>query len=149
MEVDSASGDNKCEIRTKRPKSKPKSVAMLSQSVKVLNCGDVGKCSKECEEGNQMDDAMSSDQAGTGVHREKFSKPFNFVRGRGKYKKLGSVHMNCSSGVNKHVQSSVSNSNVWGTSSLLDALQGCKAGSDDEKLTCASGALGDVKTERD
>jgi hypothetical protein len=135
MEVDSASGDNRCEIRTKRPKSKPKSVAMLSQSVKVLNCADVGKYSKECEEGNQMDDAMSSDQAGTGVHRKKFSKPFNFVRGRGKYKKLSSVYM--------------SDSDVWGTSSLLDALQGCKAGSDDEKLAYASGALGDVKTERD
>jgi hypothetical protein len=149
MEVDPSSGDSKCEMRTKEPKSKPKSVAMLPQSLRVLNCGNVEKCNEKHEEGNELGEASSSHQAGMGMHTETFNKPFSFVQGRGKYRRLGGICMNLNSGIIKHEQSSSSNSNVWGTSGLLDALQDSKTGSDVEKFACGSDTLGDVETEHD
>jgi hypothetical protein len=136
MEVDSASGDSRCEMRINRPKSKKKSVDTLPQCLSVLNCGNFEKCNEKQDEGNEFKETMSSHQAGMGLCTDTCRKPFSFVRGRGKYQRLGGICMNFNSGVDKLEQSLSSNSNVWGTTGLLDALQDSEAGNGDEKFAC-------------
>lgn len=138
MEVDPSSGDGKCETKIRRPKSESKSVAMFPRSLKALNCGNVEECNEKSEEGNELGEATSSHQAQTGARTETFRKPLGFARGRGRYQRLGGKFMNFNSGINKRDQSSSGDSNVWGTSGLLDALKDSKAGTDDEKFACAS-----------
>jgi hypothetical protein len=77
------------------------------------------------------------------MHTETFSKPFSFVRGRGRNQRLGAVCKDSRSGINKHERTS--RSNIWGTSSLLTALQDAEIGSNSE-LAHTSDVQGDVNT---
>lgn len=146
MEVDPNPGDSNSEMNIKKPKSKskPKIVAVLPQSLKVLGCGNADECNQKNEEGTLLGEATSAQQAGRHMCTEGFGKPFSFVRGRGKYQRLGGTYVKFNSGINKREQSSSSNSNVWGTSGLLDALQGARVGSD-EKFACTSDTEEDKK----
>lgn len=140
MEVDSCQGDKKCETRVKRSNSKSK--AVLCQCSEQLGCGNIAKC----EEGAVLGQATSADQSGEDMHTERFSKPFSFVRGRGRHQRLGGVCKDLNSGINKHEHTP--NSNVWGTSSLLNALQDAEICKDGE-LAHTSDVPGDVSNEQE
>jgi hypothetical protein len=133
MEVDSCAGDKKCKMKVMRSNSKSK--AVLCQCSEQLACGNFAKC----EEGQGQ--ATSANQSGEDMHTGRFSKPFSFVRGRGRHQRSGGVCKGLNSGINKHEHTS--DSNVWGTSSLLNALQDAQICNDDE-LAHTSDTLGDV-----
>jgi len=140
MEVDSCPVDTKCKTRVKRSDSKSK--AVLCQCSEQLGWANIAKC----EEGAVLGQATSADQSGEDMHTERFSKPFGYVRGRGRHQRLGGVYKDLNSGVNKHERTS--NSNVWGTSSLLNSLQDAETCNDGE-LAHTSDALGDVSNEQE
>lgn len=140
MEVDSCPGDKKFETRVKKQNSKSK--AVLCQGSEQLGCGNIAKC----EEGAVLGQAISANQSGDDIHTERFSKPFSFVRGRGRHQRLGCVCKDLNPGINKHEHTS--NSNVWGTSSLLNALQYDEICNDGE-LAHISDVLGDVSNEQE
>lgn len=140
MEVDSCAGDKKCEMRVKRSKSKSK--AVVRQCSEQLGCGNIA----QCEEGAVLGRATSANQSAEDMHTERFSKPFSFVRGRGRYQRLAGVRKDLHSGINKHEHTS--DSNVWGTSSLLSALQDAEICNDGE-LAHTSGVPGDVRHEQE
>jgi hypothetical protein len=128
MEVDACPGD-KCGTRVKRPKSKYKPVeptGVCCQGSEQVGCGDIAKC----EEGTLLGQATCAKQSGEDVHAERFGKPFSFIRGRGRYQRLGYISKDLNSGINKREH--VSDSNIWGTSSLLDALQDAEICNDGE-----------------
>ena len=137
MEVDSCPGDKKCEMRVKSSNSKSKAVCS-----EQLGCGNTAKC----EEGAVLGQATSANQSGEDMHTERFSKPVSFVRGRGRYQRLGGVCKDLNSGINKHEHPS--DSNIWGTSSLLNALQDTEICNDSE-FAHTSDILGDVRNEHE
>jgi len=136
MEVDSCPGDKKCKMKVKR--SDLKSKAVSCQCSEQLGCGNFAKC----EEGQGQ--ATSANQSGEDMHTGRFRKPFSFVRGRGRHQRLGGVCKD--SGINKHEHTS--DSNVWGTSSLLNALQDAEICNDGE-LAHTSDTLGDISNEQE
>jgi len=140
MEVDSCPGGKKFETRVK--KSNSKSIAVLYQCSKQLGCGNIAKC----EEGGVLGQATSANQSGEDIRTERFSKPFSFVRGRGRHQRLGGACKDLNSGLNKHEHTS--NSNVWGTLSLLNALQDAEICNDGE-LVHTSDVLGHVSNEQE
>ncbi|GFG36902.1 hypothetical protein Cfor_12452 [Coptotermes formosanus] len=145
MELDSCPGDKKCGIRVKRSKSKSnpiEPVAVLSQGSEQVGCGNIAKC----EEGAMLGRAMCTNQSGEDMHTERFAKPFNFIRGHGRYQRLGGICKRLNSGMNKPERAS--DSNIWGTSSLLNALQDVETCSDGD-CTRASGVVGDVRNEHE
>jgi hypothetical protein len=146
MEVDSNPGDSKCERSVSRPESEPKAVAILPQAFEQSACGTDGKCRQKYEAGSHLGEPARAPQVGRDTCKEGCGKPFSFVHGRGRYRRLGDVGTKFNSGRNTHKQSSSSNSNVWHTSDLLDALEDTKAGCDSEKsVSDASG----VKIDHD
>jgi len=140
MEVDSGPGDKKFETRVKKSNSKSK--AVLCQCSEQLGFGNIAKC----EEGAVLGQATSANQSGEDIHTERFSKPFSFVRGRGRHRRLGGVCKDLNSGINKHEHTP--NSNVWGTSGLLNALQDAEICNDGE-LDHTSGVQGDVSNKQE
>jgi hypothetical protein len=138
MEVDSCAGDNKCEMRVKVPKSQSKTV--VHQRSELLDCGNVA----QCEEAAVLRQATSANQSAEDMHTNRLSKPFSFVRGRGRNQRLGGVSKDLHSGINKHERTS--DSNIWGTSGLLNALQDAEIDSSSE-LADTSSVLGDVRRE--
>jgi hypothetical protein len=134
MEVDTNPGDSKSVTSVNRPKSKPEPEAVLPQAFEEFSCGNDEKCRQKYEARFMSGEPTCVPQAGREVPTEGFSKPFSFVRGRGKYRRLGGLSKKFNSGTNKQEQSSSSNSNVWGTSGLLDALEGTEGSSDREKF---------------
>ncbi|PNE09453.1 hypothetical protein B7P43_G00060, partial [Cryptotermes secundus] len=133
MEVDTNPGDSKCVTSVNRPKSKPEAVAVLPQAFEESDYGNGEKCKQKYETRSVLGEPTCATQVGRGVRTEGFGKPFSFVRGRGKCHRLGGMSMKFKLGTNKQEQSSSSNSNVWGTSGLLDALEDTKGSSDREK----------------
>lgn len=140
MEVDSCPGDKKFETRVKKSNSKSK--AVLCQCSEQLDCGNTAKC----EEGAVLGQVTSANQSGEDIHTERFSKPFSFVRGRGRHQRLGGVCKDLNSGINKHEHTS--NSNVWGALSLLNALPDAEICNDGE-LVHTSDVVGDVSNEQE
>lgn len=98
MEVDSCPGDKKCEMEVNRSYSKSR--AVVCQYSEQLGCGNIAKC----EEGVVLGQTTSANQSGEDMHTGRFSKPFSFVRGRGRRRRLGGVHKDLNSGINKHEQ---------------------------------------------
>jgi hypothetical protein len=141
MEVDANPGDSKCVTSVNGLKSKPKAVSALSRAAEEFACGNVEKY----ETGSMLGKPTCAPQVGRDVRTERFGKPFSFVRGRGKCQRLGGMSMKFNSGTNKQEQSSSRNSNVWGTSGLLDALEDTEGSSDRDKFADMSDAL-DVKS---
>jgi hypothetical protein len=139
MEVDTNPGDSKCETSVNRPEPKPKAVSALPQAFEESACGNDGKCRQK----NEARSHLGEPQVGRDTHKEGCCKPFSFVRGRGKYRRLGGVNMKFNSG-----QSSSSNSDAWRTSDLLDALQDTKVSCDSEKPAFVLDELG-VKNDHD
>jgi hypothetical protein len=146
MEVDTNPGDSKCETSVSRPETKPKAVAHEVSA--CGNDGNDGKCRQKNEGRPQFCEPTCAPQVGRDTRKEGCSKPFSFVRGRGKYRRLGGVSMKFNSGTNKHEQSSSSNSNAWRTSDLLDALADTKVGCDGEEPASVLDELG-VKNDHD
>ena len=140
MEVDSCPGDKKCETRVKRSNSKSK--AVLRQCSEQSGCRNIAKC----EEGAVLGQATSANQSGEDMHTERFSKPFSYFRGRGRHQRLAGVCKDFNSGTNKHEHTA--NSNVWGTSSLLTALQDAEICNDGE-LAHTLNVPGDVSNEQE
>lgn len=129
MEVDTNPGDSKCVTSVNRPKSKPKAVPVLPQAF-----GDDETYRQECEMRSVLGEPTCVSQVARDVHTGGFGKPFTFVRGRGRCQRLEGTSTKFNLGRDKQEQGSSSNSNVWGTSGLLDALEDTKGGSDREKF---------------
>lgn len=143
MEVDSCPGDKKFEMRVKGSKSKPiEPVAVLCQSSEQLGCGNVAKY----EEGGALGQATCANQSGEDMHAERSGQPFSFIRGRGRYQRLGGFCKDLNSGINKREHTS--HSNIWGTSGLLNALQDAEVCNDSE-FTPTSDVVGDVGNEHE
>jgi hypothetical protein len=142
MEVDSCAGDKKCEMRVKVSQSR--SEAAVRRRSEQSDCANVAQCA----EGAVSGQATSANQPAEDMHTETFSKPFSFVRGRGRNQRLGAVHKDLRSGINKRERTS--GSNVWGTSSLLNALQDAEIGStsDVQGDVNTSDVQGDVRHEQ-
>jgi hypothetical protein len=144
MEVDTIPGDRKRETSVNRTKPKPEAVPASPQAFEEFACGN----DEKYESGSLLGEASSAPQVGRGMHTKGFGKPFSFVPGRGRYQRLGGMSTKFNSETNKSEQSSSSNSNVWGTSGLLDALDDAKVSGDGEKFASRSDAV-DVKSEHD
>jgi hypothetical protein len=146
IEVDTNPGDSKCDTSVNRPESEPKAETVLSLASENSACGNDGKCKQKYEAQSLLGEPTYAPKVGRDLRTEECSRPFSFVQGRGKYRRLGGMSMKFNPGKNKQAQSSSSNSDVWCTSGLLDALEDTKVGSGSEISASVSDVL-DVKMD--